>query len=229
MLTASKTRTRTRIGNFFATATVAMTLMVTASSVNAAMIVTDFGTDNTTDYIDGYGSGFQAFSGGSGFDTTQGWTFYIDNSFSTVNTISIPFEGSGGGSVTMGELEIREGYELLADVFWLTAGTTHTLALRSNDYSVGAGDASIDWAQEAGGTLNAYYSQDSGSSWTAATKGVDFTATEGTLQFLIARNAGANEDPSIDTVTVSHQVIPEPGSLALGLVGLTLIALRRRR
>ena len=112
MLTASKTRTRTRIGNFFAIATVAMTLMVTASSVNAAMIVTDFGTDNTTDYIDGYGSGFQAFSGGSGFDTTQGWTFYIDNSFSTVNTISIPFEGSGGGSVTMGELEIREGYEL---------------------------------------------------------------------------------------------------------------------
>ena len=116
-------------------------------------------------------------------------------------------------------------------MFDLGAGTTHTLALRSNDYSVGAGDASIDWVQT-GADLNAYYSQDSGSSWTAATKGVEFTATEGTLQFLIARNEGldtSSNEPIIDTVTVSHQVIPEPGSLALGLVGLTLIALRRRR
>lgn len=229
MLTASKTRTRTRIGDFFAIATVAMTLMVTAGSVNAATIVTDFGT-HTTDYSDGYGSGFRAFTpDGSGFDTTQGWTFYIDNTFSTVNTISIPL--AGGGSVTMGELEIREGTdrELEADVFDLGAGTTHTLALRSNDHSVGAGDASIDWVQVDSGTLNAYYSQDSGSSWTAATPGVNFTATAGTLQFLIARNAGLDQNPTIDTVTVSYQVIPEPGSLALGLVGLTLIALRRRR
>jgi len=202
-----------------------------ATTANAATIVTDFGTDNTTDYSDGYGSGFQAFTpNGSGFDTTQGWTFYIDNSFSTVNTTSIPFEGTGGGSVTMGELEIRErtDLELRADEFFLGAGTSQTLALRSQSFNVGAGDASIDWVQT-GTTLNAYYSQDGGTSWNAATKGVDFTASAGTLQFLIARNEGVDtvsNEPSIDTVTLTF--VPEPGSLALLGLGGLLIARRRR-
>lgn len=165
-----------------------------AASANAATIVTDFESANPVG-SDGYDSGFWDWDG-LGFDTTQGWTLYLDSAFSTntafqgdtTNLLTIPL--AAGGTVDVAELEFRSN-ELLTNEVSLSPGTTQAMALRSQTYNVGAGDASIDWLQT-GATLNAYYSQDDGSTWTAATKGANFSATSGTLQFLIARNEGVD-------------------------------------
>jgi len=212
-------------------AAVAGLVLALAGSAGAGVItiVTDFELGNPG-YTDGYGPGFQTFAAnGSGFDTTQGWTFYISYpGLDEVNPISVPL--AGGGSVMVGELEIREGYELKTNELYLSPGTTNTLALRSQTLSVEAGGATADWVYGPlnTGYLNGYYSQDDGSSWTPFTKGENFTVATGTLQILLARNAGLDINPSLDTVTVSY--VPEPATLALmGLGGLGLVLGRKRR
>jgi len=177
-------------------AAVASLTLVACVESHAALITdtTDF-ESGTSVFTDGYLPGWGTPNSISGpGDTADGWTWYT--STSTTNTISVPL--SAGGTTTVGEQVIRvgSGLELQSNDFKLGWGTTNTVALRSQTYSVDAGFASIDWTQSAGGTLNAYYSQDSGTTWSTATPGASFATTAGTVQFLIARNAGLDQNPA---------------------------------
>lgn len=204
----------------------------TPASATTIVDVTDFGSA-TPDGSDGRGSSYRNV-GTDEFDTTQGWTWYTDFA-SLVNPITVPHTVSGTVSVGEQEIRVGSGLELDSDVFDLSWGST-TVALRSETYNVGTGTANVDWVYGSGSTgfLNGYYSQDGGTSWTAFTKGVDFTPSAGTLEVLLTRNY-ANpttfDNPVLDTTTVSFQApppTPEPSSallLALGYVGM----LMRRR
>jgi hypothetical protein len=61
----------------------------------------------------------------------------------------------------------------------------------------------------------------------------EFTASSAATTLRFLDNGSTGVDPAIDTVTITAQasdaVVPEPSSLALAILGLTGLALRRRR
>ena len=210
--------------------TCAMLLGLTLSAGGAVITVTTDFESATSVRTDGRDSGF-ADQGTAEFDTTDGWTWYTEAS-TTNDNLTIPF---GSGTKTIGEQEVRVagGLELETNDFFFGWGpSNHANALRSQTFTdVGAGTANVNWVAVQDGKQNnikVYYSQDSGTNWTAVTKGADFTASAGALEVVIVGNDGVDSNTKVDTVTISYTQIPEPATMGFLAFG-GLLGLRRRR
>lgn len=203
-----------------------MAMAVLGVAAQGVTIFTDFGLNTPNTLTDGRDTGYGAAGGGTATnaDTIDGWTWYTESS-TTNDNLTIPF---GGGIETIGEQHIRQGNnEEYAnnDFHFGWGGNGTAIALRSSTISLAAGNASVTWVA-GNGNLQAYYSQDTGTSWTALTSGATFTAAAGTLEVVFVGNDGNDSNTRLDTVTIVY--VPEPSAVALfGLGGLGMF-LRRR-
>ena len=145
--------------------------------------------------------------------------------------LTVPF---GVGTETIGEQGIRvgAGLELEAGGFFFGwGGLGLANALRSETFTVTGGESLVDW-DASNGNLEAYFSQDGGTTWTAISDGVAFDVDAGTYEVLFVGNDGVDSNTALNSVAITLPV-PEPHSIAVwclfGLVGTAVAVLRRQR
>jgi MYXO-CTERM domain-containing protein len=195
--------------------------------------------DGTIAYTSTGVFGGAGFSGGNGMINLNGGSVTADR-FGFQSGTVVKLGGSSVGTATFADWGSGNGTNSddrqrdQAIHIDLLSGTQVSLTLASTaralDFNDGNGPVSDPWAEALWNTdrlrFNGNTSSDLGGlSWADATNpsiGLDFG---GTGEYFVFTGAGSFGG----TLALQATAIPEPASLAMGLVGLTLLAGRRRR
>ncbi len=184
-----------------------LTTFICLSLPVVSQIIYDF-ESATSVQSDGRGAGFGLpFGISSTFDTADDWTWCTASS--ATNTITIPF---GAGTATVGEQGIRigVGLELETNTFFFGWGPINLAnTLRSPTYTVITG-GNMTVTLSTPTSLLLYFSQDGGTTWTAATSGVAFAVAVGTVDIIIVGNDGVDSNISLDMTTITHTAVILP-------------------